>query len=239
MWPFSEPSLELASRISDVANAALLISLIVGLVSTYLIVSMGNKKEEYWEIDRAASRERIAQLNNETAHLRAKEFLVDEALLANARTGDLNAIASNAGFVANELLAFRQGAIDQEDLSEAARALLIIPKLEPFAGKQFDAIVTSGDLGLVTFFNSLRHTLKKAGWIEVSPVRPTNQEQSNGGGSVFVSIHVDRTELLDAANALASALKTEGIAAAVDPKTDNDAVMVSVIHVLVGPRTPR
>jgi SAM domain (Sterile alpha motif) len=44
MWPFSEPSLETATRISDIANWGLIGSLMAGVLSTFVIVKMGNVK---------------------------------------------------------------------------------------------------------------------------------------------------------------------------------------------------
>jgi hypothetical protein len=56
MWPSSE----LASRIYDFANAALIVSLVVGVVATVLIVWMGNKKETYLRRDLAGAYERAS-----------------------------------------------------------------------------------------------------------------------------------------------------------------------------------
>lgn len=55
------PSLEIASKISDWANAFFIGSLVVGVVSTVLIVRMANVKEEHWDELRRSSDERIAE----------------------------------------------------------------------------------------------------------------------------------------------------------------------------------
>lgn len=68
MWP----SLETASRVSDFANAALVCSLVVGVVATWLIVWMGNVKEAYWESDRQQSRERVVGLESGVADANAR-----------------------------------------------------------------------------------------------------------------------------------------------------------------------
>ena len=70
MWPFSEMSLDSASLWGDIANLTLLCSLVVGVISTFVIVRTENVKEHHWDIDRQHSSERIAELDNETVKLR-------------------------------------------------------------------------------------------------------------------------------------------------------------------------
>ncbi len=177
---------------------------------------------------------KIAQLNNETTRLRAKESLVDDALLANARASLDNALAAQQIGVTAERLAFAQGLITSGQMTEAARTLSIVSKVSPFAGKQFDAVTSSNGLG--TLLNSLRAALITAGWVEVNrsdAIRP----QSGVGAPSLVEINVDSSkdaELLAAATALASALNAEGIAATVNPKIEADAT--NVIHILVRPK---
>jgi len=61
MWP----SLPTANHIADVANCFFIGSLVVGVVSTILIVWMAGVKESYWEKDRTESAERIADLTTQ------------------------------------------------------------------------------------------------------------------------------------------------------------------------------
>jgi hypothetical protein len=68
MWP----SLTAASRTADIANIFFIASLVVGVVSTILIVWMSGVKEAYWDEDRRASGERIAELNKEVAAANAR-----------------------------------------------------------------------------------------------------------------------------------------------------------------------
>jgi len=182
------PSLDTASSIADKANVALIGSLVVGVVSTVLIVWMGNVKESHWELDRTASAERIAQLNNETARLRAKEPLVDEALMATAQAGRMNALAAQQNIVTSELFALSQGLTTRDAMSEPARAFLIVSEVEPFAGTKFSAATTSTDIGLETLLRSLRFALKRAGWEEVDPVGTTDQARATGSSTGFVKI---------------------------------------------------
>jgi multidrug efflux pump subunit AcrA (membrane-fusion protein) len=190
--------------------------------------------------------ERAAEANQkaqeailETARLRAKEQLVDDALLANAQAARAIALVAQQNGATAERLALAQGLITPGQMSEAARSLSIVSKINPFAGKQFDAVTTSNHIELGVFLRSLRAALTTAGWIEVDlgEIDERQREQSNVGGPVLVTIHADSTrdpQLLDAATTLASALNSEGIAAIVNPKTETDAT--NVIHILVGPK---
>jgi hypothetical protein len=65
----SSPSLETASRIADWANVFFIASLVVGVVSTILIVWMANVKEEHWNELRRKSDEKIAEANERAAQL--------------------------------------------------------------------------------------------------------------------------------------------------------------------------
>jgi hypothetical protein len=234
MWP----SLETASRIADLANVSFIVSLVVGVVSTILIVWMASVKETHWDSERMASAERIAQLNNETARLRDASVSNAEATLAVAQAGRDNAIAAQSILVTAETLALAQGFITKERAGEATRVLFIVSKLTPFSGKQFAA--TSSDLGLEAFLGSLRQTLIIAGWIEVgrSDTSPTHRnEQSSIGGPALVKIHVDATkvsEFWEAAEALASALNAEGIEALAEQVPENSSA--NAIHILIGPK---
>lgn len=80
MWP----SLSTASRIADIANVGLIVSLIIGLISTVLIAWMSNVKEAYWERDRQESAERIAFLTKQSDELRK------ETAEANVRAAESN-----------------------------------------------------------------------------------------------------------------------------------------------------
>lgn len=85
MWP----SLEWAVWIFNAAGISLIASLVIGLVSTVLIVWTGFVKESYWEKEREASNERIAKLGKETAEANAK--------VAEAGEGTAKALAKAAG----------------------------------------------------------------------------------------------------------------------------------------------
>jgi hypothetical protein len=238
MWP----SLETASRVSDISNFFFIGSLAVGVISTILIVWMANVKEGYWEKDRRESTERIAQLNNETARLRADSTANAEATLATAQAGQANAIAAQSLLATAEVLAVAQGWVSRQNATEATRVLFIISKVQPFAGKQFTA--TSSDIVFEAFRGSLRQALKAAGWIEVNggDAGDHKRQTTTIGAVPLVKIRVDTTkisELWGAAEALVSALKDERIEALaeristpVDPSNNPN-----IIHILIDPKT--
>jgi hypothetical protein len=80
MWP----SLETASKIADWANILLIGSLVVGVVSTCLIVWMANVKETHWAELRRQSDEKIADAN-----ARAKEAELQLQKLKSPRSLDI------------------------------------------------------------------------------------------------------------------------------------------------------
>jgi hypothetical protein len=243
MWPFSEMSLPVASLVGTIANWTLLASLIGGVLSTFVIVKTSDVKEEHWAEDRQRSNEHIAELNNEAARLRANELKVFDSLLANAHAGRADAIASEATRSVTEAFAIAQGWMKLEAASETTRALFIISKVAPFAGEKFDAVVTSSSIRLGGLLGSIKTALASAGWIEIERDDPAAGvgvfSMERGGGPALVRIDVDASkdsELMQAAEALASALNAEGIAATVEPKAETDATNASMIHIFVGPK---
>jgi hypothetical protein len=71
MWPFSKLSLPWATFWYDIANIALLCSLIAGVISTFILVQAGHIKEHHWDIAREQSRERVATLETELENAQA------------------------------------------------------------------------------------------------------------------------------------------------------------------------
>src|SRR6266478_172544 len=62
MWPFDGMSLSSATLWGDIANLALLVCLVGGVIATFVIVRTTNVKELHWDVAREHSRERIAEL---------------------------------------------------------------------------------------------------------------------------------------------------------------------------------
>lgn len=63
MWSFSDMSLSAASKIGDIANIALLISLVAGVIATFVIVKTSDVKEHHWDALRDQARISIADAN--------------------------------------------------------------------------------------------------------------------------------------------------------------------------------
>ncbi len=109
MWP--SISLPLANKIADIANLFFICSLVVGVVSTIVIVRMTGVKERYWEEDRQASAERIAKLATQG------EQLKKETAEARAELGSANAeIAKANASIAEAQKEAAQARLEQERL---------------------------------------------------------------------------------------------------------------------------
>ena len=138
--------------------------------------------------DTAEAQERIAQLNNETARLR-------ESALATAHAGRANALASEANRSVTQAIAIAQGLMKREAANEATRSLYIVSKVAPFAGKKFDAVVTSIALDLGSLLGSLKAALTNAGWIEIERSDPIAGMgmlfMDRAGGPALVKIDAD------------------------------------------------
>jgi hypothetical protein len=183
------------------------------------------------ELNRLAAE---ANLKAETE--RVERLKLDLKLLEAERR---NVLINQSNLVVSERLAAAQGLLTPEKMSNAARALQIIPKVAAFAGTRFDPLATSSDDGLSAFLLMLTHGLKGAGWIQTDQRNRDTilGEQSCAGGPPFVQIHLDAirdSRLLDAANVLASALNAENIAAKVI-ETEIAIASENTIRILVGP----
>ena len=69
MWP----TLETAVRVQDIANFLLIASLVVGVICTFLVVWMGNVKEEYLRLDISGANERAAIAIKEAAESKLEQ----------------------------------------------------------------------------------------------------------------------------------------------------------------------
>jgi hypothetical protein len=86
MWP----SLETASHVSNVANIALVCSLVVGVVATGLIVWATGIKERLWETERQQSGERVAGLESSVAEANARTAAAELELAKLRRPRDID-----------------------------------------------------------------------------------------------------------------------------------------------------
>jgi cell division protein FtsL len=219
----------------------MLLSLGVAALSAVLVITSTWAVVQLQRHEARESSEKIASLNNETARLRAQNALTLDSLLETVRTGRDSALAIDANRSTTEAMAVAQGFATRGSTSEATRALYIPSKVTRFAGKKFDAVVTSTAIDIGALCGSIRAALKNAGWIEIERSDPTAGLgllfMDKAAGPALVRINVDPSkdpDLLDAAKALDSALREEDIAAIV--KTEADTTNANVIHILVGPK---
>jgi hypothetical protein len=127
MWPFSEMSLSTASLVGTIANWALLISLLTGLFSTFVIVKTTDVKEEHWETARQQSGERLVVLATKSDEAKAAlgaaqaDIAKANAKIADAQTEAAKAVAETAR--ANERTAELKLALEREIAARQPRLI--------------------------------------------------------------------------------------------------------------------
>jgi len=95
MWP----SINVAVGLYDLGNIGLIIGLVIGVISTVLVVWMGNIKEEYLNRELAVSRERTASLEKQSTESQAEIAKANAAAaqsLASAKQAEANLAGANA-----------------------------------------------------------------------------------------------------------------------------------------------
>ena len=204
MWPFSNMSLSAATLWSDVANLALLLSLLAGVISTFAIVRLANVKEHHWDEERRVSAEKIAALQTDTAkaNARAAEALqkAEEERLARVK-------------VEEKIAPRRLSSAQQTSL--AAKLAKWANRNEWTKQVAFVAAIPDSHEGTV-FANDILYALKAAGW-------DTRASTSGMTGTVKgVSGVVVRTSsnplAIAVAHALVEALAEERVLASVLPE---------------------
>ena len=127
MWP----SLEVASRVSDVANIALVCSLVVGVVATVLIVWAANVKESHWDTERLTLVKETARLSAEAEKARgeiaaaqsAAATATERAATANERAALLEKEAAQLGLDLENEKKKRQGRVLLKEQFDAIQAV--------------------------------------------------------------------------------------------------------------------
>jgi len=200
MWPFSEMSLPAATLWGDIANLVLVVSLIAGVIATFVIVRTSNVKEHHWDTLREQSRVKIAELESLTAKANADleqakgSIAESNKEIAIARADTAKAVAETAK--ANERIAELQtesnkarAAIAAADArSIEAKAGLekyksprrlnftqqnrIAEKLKPFAGQTFDMSVQPDDVESWRLVPVIESALTLANWVQLDWWRP-------------------------------------------------------------------
>ncbi|MFZ0340028.1 MAG: hypothetical protein WAL45_18510 [Terracidiphilus sp.] len=177
MWPTEET----AARLYNWANLGLIFGLCFGVVSTVLVVWMGNVKESYSNEKIAATTERLTAAQEELARLQkdaadaeaAQKRVETDLETQKQRTAEAQKAAADAAL---ELAKFRAPRVVPPEKEEA-----IIAALRPFAGQSF-ALAVFPDPEPLALIRSLDTLLKSAGWR-----RAPAQIQRDGGVLVEVS----------------------------------------------------
>jgi hypothetical protein len=178
MWP----SAEIAAWLYNLANIGLILGLVVGVVSTILVVWMGNVKEAYLNRLLAESRERTASLEKQAGESQtaiAKANADAAQSLATAKQAESNlAEANERAAKAHERAAQAEQKAAEAQLAlekfKAPRVLSprdqqVIIKVSKFAGQEY-SVTTFWDLKEShAFSNQLHQTLLLAGWKYIPP----------------------------------------------------------------------
>jgi hypothetical protein len=174
MWPFSEMSLSTASLVGTIANWGLLVSLLAGLFSTFVIVKTTDVKEDHWEAARRESSERIAMLVTKGDEARAELGTAQADIAkADAKIAEANAVSAKA----NERAAAlendaAQARAEQERLkSQLAWRRLTKEQFDIIAASvrganldaPLDVVAPVGDVEAATFAAEIIRALKAGG----------------------------------------------------------------------------
>lgn len=141
MWP----SENLASRLYDLANFGLIASLVVGVISTGIVVWMGNVKEAYSRRDLAQTREKTEKLEGENLTFRGQVAKL-EIEAADAKTRELAAEKEllklkNPRSLSSEAIAIlRKGPHGKAII----QCLVDVPETKMFAGNLYGTLFNAG-----------------------------------------------------------------------------------------------
>ena len=196
MWP----SLATANHIADLANIFFIGSLVVGVISTVMIVWMANVKEGHWERARQDSEERIAVLATQGDEAKAALGTAQADIAkANAQIAEANARAVEAKLALEKFKAPR--------VLTDAQAVRVGAKLKQFGSEPVDLFLYSESAENVRLIGPISFAVNTSG-------RATRIWHVFGGAffGVLVQVRKDAPEnVRRAGEALLNALKAEGI----------------------------
>jgi hypothetical protein len=201
--------LETAVRLFDGANILLIVALVAGVVATFIVVWMGNIKEEYSNRDIAESNERAAKAKLDSAVALEQASKANEHLAeANERAAHANERAAQAEKQAAEAkLALEKFRAPRVLTTQDQR--LIVSEISKFAGQEYQ-VTTFWDLNEpLAFANQLHNALQAAKWKFVPQERGTFLLGGLGGIQVWIHPSADE-KTKAAANVLVSVLAAIG-----------------------------
>lgn len=222
MWP----SLPLANKIADVANFFFIGSLVVGVISTIVIVRMAGVKERYWDADRQASAEKIATLTTQGDELRKE-------------TAEANLVAAQARLALERLKTPRT--------LSSARQQFIANAVRQFAGQKYRAAISSAADDGIAFWESLYAALEDARWVYI-PMPPGQPGVGVPAAGIPIAAAPGVEILFNPANeaamvapalALGNAMHDDGTVVAVNrDNVSNPSEAPDVIFIRIGARVP-
>ena len=195
------PSLEAASRVSDIANFFFIASLVAGVVSTVAIVWMAGVKEAHWDALRKDSEREIAELTRET------EIARSQIAEADAKAAEANEKAETerlARVKIEQRLADR--VLTDEQLTSIAN------KIKEFAGQEYDVTPYWDLKESFAIANRISIGLERGGWKYIKPSQSAFMLGGIAGVQVWVHPDADNS-VKKAADALILALNAEDIGA--------------------------
>ena len=196
----------------------LLISLVAGVIATYLIVVTAGVKERHWDELRQAANVRIAESDQRAAEAQAKAAEAELALIEFRRPRRIGSEQSQ----------------------------IIIDRIKPYSGTRFDIGHVPDDREQMDFLWAFEPVLPKAGWVHIDWAGGQMFTKPNWPGdhmygriavlNVAIEIHPESLEKLSpAAEALVAALNEIGITAAITA-FNNSSLNVDALHVMIGPK---
>ena len=231
MWS----SLKTAMWIYDVSNIGLIIGLVIGVISTVLVVWMGNVKEEYLNRELTVSRERTATLEKQSTEL---EVAVSEA---DARAAEANEKAEKeclARIRLEEDLTWRR--LTKKDQQNIAS------RLTNYSGQPVSLWYDAGNKEAETLAWELASSLYSAKWEVFSPASSITMASS---GKFFGLVSPQPTGItvtntgdklsMEASQALVHELLVLGFDAIKSPRVEERKGSVVIVTINVRPEGPQ
>lgn len=231
MWP----SLKSAIWLYDLANIGLIIGLVIGVISTVMVVWMGNVKEEYLNRELAVSRKLTASLEKQSTEL--KVAVSD----ADARAAEANEKAEKerlARIRLEEDLAWRRLPKEQQQI--------IASRLANFSGQIVSLWFGAGDKEAETFAWELASALSSAKWKVFSPASSITMASS---GNLFDTVSPQETGItvastgdkssMEASQALVLELLALGFDAVKSQKIEERKASLVIVTINVRPEGPQ
>jgi len=198
MWP----SEEWASKLADWANFGLIASLIAGVISTVLLVWMGNVKEGYLKAQLGTTSERAAHAEERAANVEAGNIQL--------RT-DLSKQQERAAKAEKELLELKERIKARHLTPEQQKTLAA--KLRAFAGQKINVVAYGGDDEISGIAKEIIAALGPPNGAQWNITHISGGAPTGNIGGILIEVEPNASgSVQEAATALAVALRAEHLA---------------------------